>query len=186
MSTSKTIARDLPNGDYIEVTAEERDGSTGLSGGFSVTAALWEKRGRIDGRARKRMGRDGDAGGQLHPDILDAFPHLAPLVHVHLADPTGLPMHAQANGWYFYSGKCSAYERRSIAEGRDYGYSRLLETPDHDRAAQALHITPADLPEGLDEAGFSAFVASLEDRYLADAQAAREVLAALVDGEGVA
>lgn len=184
-NTTRTIARDLPNGDYIEVTAEERDGADGLSAGFAITADLWEKQGNVTGRARKRLGREQDRGGCLHDEILAAFPHLAPIVHVHLSNPDGLPMHAKANGWYFYSGGASAYERQSIAEGKDYGYSRLLEKSDHDRAAQALHIAPVDLPTGLSRDEFDAFVDGLAGRYAEDVATARQVLADMVNGFGV-
>lgn len=182
---TKTIARDLPNGDYIEVTAELRDGSDALSPGFSVTGAIWEKRPSAGGRARKRMGRDSDMGGCIHDEILKAFPKLAPLVRVHLAAPDGLPMYAKANGWYFYSGDGAAYERRQIAAGRDYGYSRNLETSDHDRAARALAVDPADLPTGLTREEFAVFAESLAGRYAENAAEARRVLDSLTDGEGV-
>lgn len=182
---TKTIARDLPNGDYLEVTVEERDGSTALSPGFSITGWLWERHGRVSGRARKRSDREPDTGGMLHDEILDWFPQLQPVIHVHLADQSGLPMHAKANGWYFYSGGASEYERKMIAAGKDYGYSRNLEMSDHDRGARALHIPPADLPTGLAKGEFEWFVDSLTERYAADARRAREVMANLVDGNGV-
>lgn len=180
-----TIARDLPNGSYIEVTAEERDASGTLSPGFSVTAYIWEKYQNASGRARKRAGRDIDAGGMAHGEALAAFPELAPIVAVHLAGQDGKPMYAKENGFHFYSGAASEYERRQIAAGRDYGYSRLLEASDHDRAARALRIAPAELPEGMDRTAFDAFVDSLAERYAAEAATARAVLHSLTDGEGV-
>jgi hypothetical protein len=183
--TTKTIGRSLPNGDYVEVTAEERDDSGTLSPGFSITCTGWEKRGTWDGRAAKRNGREPVYGGADHELILRIFPKLAPLVSAHLADPDGTPMHAEANGWYFYSGKAAAYEREQVAAGRDYGYSRQLETSDHDRAARALNIPAADLPTGLDREEFAAFVAGLADTWAEQARAARETLAAMIDGDGV-
>jgi len=183
--TRKTIGRDLPNGDYIEIEAEERDDSGTLSPGFAITLTGWEKRGTWSGRAAKRNGRDAVYAGADHDTILRAAPELAPLVTAHLADQAGTPMHAKANGWYFYSGEAAEYERRMIAEGKDYGYSRNLETSDHDRAARALSIPPEDLPTGLDREEFSAFVAPLADRWASQADAARAALAAMVDGEGV-
>lgn len=182
---TKTIARSLPNGDYIEATAELRDDSGALSPGFSVTGSIWEQYPNASGRARKRLGHEEDAGGCVHDEILRALPKLAPLVKVHLASPDGLPMHAKANGWHFYSGDAAAYERRQIEAGRDYGYSRMLEMSDHDRAARALNIDPADLPTGLTRPEFDTFVDSLADRYTADAAEARQVLDSLTDGEGV-
>jgi len=138
--TRKTIGLSRPSGDYIEIEAEERDGSDGLSPGFAITASVWEARSNASGRARKRMGRDIDMGGAMHDLILKVAPKLAPLVTAHLADRDGTPMHAEADGWYFYSGKSAEYERRMIAEGKDYGYSRNLETSDHDRAALAAMV----------------------------------------------
>ena len=183
--TKRTIGRDLPNGDYIEIQAEERDDSGTLSPGFSITLDGWEKRGTWSGRAAKRNGRDMTFGGCDHDTILRVAPELAPIVAAHLADQDGTPMHAEANGWYFYSGGAAAYERRMVAEGRDYGYSRNLEMSDHDRAARALNIPPADLPTGLDREGFARFVASLADRWAGQAQAARDALHAMHDGDGV-
>lgn len=182
---TKTVAKDLPNGDYIEVTAQERDNSGALSPGFSVTGSLWLRGGSLRGRIRKRNGREEDMGGTLHDIITQHFPELRPIIDVHLADQAGVPMYAKANGWHFYSGDSSTYEREMIAAGKDYGYSRRLEVSDHDRGARALRVSPDELPRGLDKAGFEAFVDSLTERYAADAARAREVMAAMVNGEGV-
>lgn len=182
---TKTIGRSMADGSYVEATVEERDDSGALSPGFSVTGSVWEKHGKISGTARKRNGREEDMGGCVHDEVLTAFPHLAPIVHVHLADQSGLPMHAKANGWYFYSGDASAHERKMIDLGKDYGYSRNLEMSDHDRAARSINVPPAELPTGLTKGGFEAFVDGLAERYAADAAKAREVMATLVDGAGV-
>lgn len=183
--TRKTIGRDLPERGYVEIEAEERDGSDGLSPGFAITASIWEARGTWSGRTRKSNGRDIDAGGATHELILEVAPELAPIVSAHLADPDGTPMHAEANGWYFYSGKAAEYERAQIAAGKDYGYTRQLETSDHDRAARSLNIPSSDLPTGLDREGFAAFCRSLEATWAGQADSARAALAAMVDGEGV-
>jgi len=181
MTGRKTIGRDLPGGTYLEITAEIRDGSAG----FSVTGSLWERHGTWNGRACKRNGRDSDAGGQIVAEIRTAAPELAPILAVHLAAPDGTPMHAEANGWYFYSGRAATYEREQVAAGRDYGYSRQLEMSDHDRAARALNIPPADLPADMDRDAFRAFVASLAGRWAEQAAAARVVFDAMTDGAGV-
>lgn len=184
-STRKVIGRDLPDGTYVEIEAEERDASGTLSPGFAITLSGWSPYPNASGRARKRAGRDIDFGGADHETILKVAPELAPLVTAHLADQDGTPMHAEANGWYFYSGKAAEYERVKVAAGQDYGYSRNLEMSDHDRAARALSIDPAELPGGLDKEGFSAFCASLRDRWAGQAEAARAALSAMVDGDGV-
>jgi hypothetical protein len=183
-NTTKTIGHDLPDGTYIEIEAIERDGSDGLSPGFAITATGWDKRGGWSGRSRSRnahgMPRDCDFAGQCHDLILTVAPELAPIVTAHLADPDGTPMHAEANGWYFYVGAAADYERKNYGEE----YVTRMGT-DHDRAARALHIAPEDLPTGLDREQFAALVVSLADRWAAQAQAAREALAAMVDGDGV-
>lgn len=70
----KTIARDRPNGDYLEITVEERDDSGTLSPGFSITGDLWKKQRSTNGRTRKRQGREQDVSGCLHEEILAAIP----------------------------------------------------------------------------------------------------------------
>lgn len=180
MSTRKVIGRDLPNGDYIEIEAEERDDSGILSPGFTVTLTGWEKRGTWSGRAAKRNGREATFAGSAPEVILAVAPELAPLVAAHGADPDGTPMHAQANGWYFYTGDARRYEDERYGPA----YAARMGT-DHERAAQALHVAPADLPTGLGRDDFAGFVRSLSSRWFSQAQAARAALAAMVDGEGV-
>ena len=183
---TKTVGKDMPDGEYIEVTAVERDNSRTLSPGFSITCLVWDSTPRLSGRERKRRGREADGGGAALSLIAQLFPELQPIIDVHLADQAGVPMYAKANGWYFYSGDASAYERLQVEKRNLTGYyAKMLETPDHERAARALHIPPADLPTGLDHEGFEAFVDSLTERYAADAQRAREVMAEMVDGMGV-
>ena len=41
------------------------------------------------------------AGGCMHETILKHFPHLAPLVTVHLSEADGQPMHAEGNARYW-------------------------------------------------------------------------------------
>lgn len=186
MTITKTIARDLPDGGYLEVTAELRDDSGTLSPGFCLTGSLWERYGTRSGRVRARNGADIDAGGQLVETMLTAYPELTPFARVHLAAPDGTPMHATANGWYFYSGGAAAYERSQIARGRDYGYSRMLERSDAQRAADYLRIDVADLPTGITTRwAFDRFAETLADRWAQDAATAVAILDALVDGDGV-
>jgi hypothetical protein len=176
----KTIGRSLPNGAYVEIEAEERDGSDGLSPGFAITLTGWEKRGTWSGRAAKRNGREPNFGGADHDTILKVAPKLGPIVQAHLADPNGTPMHALANGWYFYSGAHVEYELKNYGQS----YVDRHGTP-HERAARSLSIPPEDLPEGLDRDQFVVFVEGLANRWAGQAEAARAVLAAMVDGDGV-
>lgn len=177
---TKRVGKSLPNGDYIEAVFELRDDSGELSPGFSVTGNIWEARGNARGLTRKRQGRDIDAGGCIHDEILAVFPSLAPLVDLHLASPDGVPMYAFENGWYFYSGRAAEHEAR-----RSEYFARVTES-DHTRAADYLHVRGNELPTGLDREGFRAFVASLGERYAARAAAGRALLDSLTDGAGVA
>ena len=119
--TIKTIGRDLPNRDYIEIEAVEDDGSGGFSPGFVITATGWEKRGTRSGRDRSRNAhgkpRDCDFAGCNHDVILTAAPELAPIVTAHLADLDGVPMHALSNGWHFYSGASAAVRAQALRRG---------------------------------------------------------------------
>jgi hypothetical protein len=64
-------------------------------------------------------------------------------------------MHAEANGWYFYSD----------------AYAGTLES-----AARALRIDPSELPEGMDREQFHAFVEALRPRWKHEADKARAYL----------
>ncbi len=167
----KVIQRQMGR-DFMVITAELRENdSRGLSDGFSVTAHLYEPHGTWSGKARFDNGRDCDSAGAMHTEILKFAPELAPVVAVHLADPDGTPMGAIANGWYFYSGKASAYERDS--------WSNPEGLSDRERAARALHIPVDDLPEGLDREGFTSFAESLRERWAAQAAEAKAVIESL-------
>lgn len=51
-------------------------------------------------------GYDGESefGGCCHDVILEHFPQFADLTALHLSDIWGVPMHAEANGWYWLAG----------------------------------------------------------------------------------
>src|SRR5271155_4888147 len=102
---SRTLIRDHPDRSRVVVHLQliERGDPGGLSPAFSVTTDRYEPHGTHSGRSRHRRERDPDSVGCLHDAAVLAFPELAPLVDLHLADSeTGEPMHAQANGLYFY------------------------------------------------------------------------------------
>ena len=181
MTITAHLHRTLPDKAHMRITAQLRLNHPSLSNGFSVTADCWEARGNRSGRRRMNAGSDIDSGGCLHDEILSYAPELEPVVDLHLADPDGVPMHAIANGWYFYSGRAWVYERRQIAIGRDYGYSRLLEVSDHDRAARALRVSGHELPKGMLEDDFIAFAESLRPRWKREAEDARALLERLAD-----
>jgi hypothetical protein len=173
----RMIDRTVNGRDLLRIEIEIREGDPcGLSDGFSITGSVWEARGTHSGASRARQGRDIDMGGCIHEMILAAAPELAPVVAVHLADLDGTPMHAAANGWYFYTGRARQHDLVTYGQA----YVDRLGTA-HDQAARALHISPAELPEGMDKAGFDEFVASLAPRWAQMAAEARALIVALPD-----
>ena len=62
---------------------------------FSITGEVYNPRSR-------RCGGDGCImGGAIHDVIVSYWPHLQPLVNIHLSDIDGVPMHAAANAAYW-------------------------------------------------------------------------------------
>lgn len=62
---------------------------------FSVTCDIEERRGS----------RWEDVGGGASHDLIGRlWPKLAPIIALHLSDSDGVPMYAEANGWYQLSG----------------------------------------------------------------------------------
>ncbi|MBO0676813.1 hypothetical protein JRC04_04990 [Mycolicibacterium sp. S2-37] len=174
MTITKIVEREAPNGDFYRIEVELRQDDSNLSDGFAVTTLVYEKRGNRSGRSRYNAGRDADGGGAAHDAILKVAPELAPVVAVHLADPDGVPMHAVANGWYFYSGEGEDYERRHY--GQDYIDRQGTR---RERAARALHIPADELPEGMTKEQFTAFAESLRPRWADMAAAARKIIEGL-------
>lgn len=129
---------------------------------FSVTGELWDSEGWY------RNGQDGRMRecGQLHDRIARAFPKLAPVIALHLADETGAPMHAEANGWYWYSD----YDGKgtNVSPHSEPLYSM---TP-HERGAQYLRIAPDALPKGMTRPEFASFVETLREQWQREADAA--------------
>ena len=156
----------------VYVTATARTHSLGEQAPyFSLTGDVWTSAaGAASGADRYNLG-----GGMMHETILRTWPQLQPIADLHLADAiTGEPMHALANGWYFYCGKARAHEdaRREWQPADREPYS----LSDHVRAANALRVAPEELPEGLDEAGFREFVASLAGRWAREAAEGRALI----------
>lgn len=59
--------------------------------------------GQIMEQARNNRWMDG-ACGCIHRELLTKWPELKPLADLHLSDIDGVPMHAEANGWYQLAG----------------------------------------------------------------------------------
>jgi hypothetical protein len=143
----------MPDGTYVRATSRLYQIQGNKRPHFSVTGEQWQTLRHYNRRTERETGLLGM--GAMHETILEAFPYLEPVVAVHLADDYGTPMHAVANGWYFYSD----------------AYQGTLE-----QAARALHIDPAELPEGLDRDGFEAFAESLRPRWKQQAERALAVI----------
>ena len=77
---------------------------------FSLTGEIWEA-----DASGKPKGRDCVMSGCIHDEILAHFPELADIEALHLSDIDGVPMYAEANGWYFLAGWLST-ERKRYAE----------------------------------------------------------------------
>lgn len=170
---TKTVARDQGRRLLLITAVIRQDDPQGFSDGFSITADLYEPHGTWSGLAQHLNGREPDYCGCLHDEILEFAPELAPLVTVHLAGLDGTPMHARANGWYFYSGKAREWE-----ESRQNEFRTDIRS-DLERAADALHIPVGALPAGMDHDAFEAFCDTLRPVWQAQADEARRVFEAM-------
>jgi len=90
---------ELGNGRRITVKAEIPHLKGNPLPYFSITAAIYAG-GRVD------------ACGCLHDEILAQWPDLAPLVALHLSDINGVPLHAEANGWYWLAGAAGGLQQQ--------------------------------------------------------------------------
>lgn len=108
--------------------------------------------------------------GAMTDAIAKAFPDLRPVADLHLADEDGAPMHAVANGWYWYSD----YDGRGT---RLYPHQEpLFSMVPRERAAHYLRIDSDEMPAGLDKEQFAEFVETLRPRWKEDAERALELL----------
>lgn len=175
----KTLTGVMEDGSKIRAVLQLRDGSDGLSPGFSVTGEIWLS-GDLDHKPDMR--REPDVAGAIGVSVAATWPHLKDLVDLHLASPDGIPMHALANGWYFYSGDAARYERWFIEQVYHYSYySKLLEKSDHDRAAEALGVSPVSLPTGMSKEEFTTFYEGLKPAYARRAKRGIALLNSLPD-----
>jgi hypothetical protein len=182
---SRTLIRDLPDRSRVIVHLQlrERGDPGGLSPVFSLTTDRYEPHGTHTGRFRHRRDRDPDAAGCLHDIALLAFPELALLVDLHLADSdTGEPMHAEANGMHFYRaarglpGGWRDDHRHAEREGLTVaGYARRMACS----ILRADEIPLDDVPEQDLAAAFHQFVEDQRERWQDEARAGREQLQAI-------
>jgi hypothetical protein len=87
------LDRDYPKGCVITVTAGLHHLRGNAKPYFSVT-------GEIASTSRRGI----ISAGALHREILKTWPSLAKVVALHLSDADGVPLHAEANGWYWLAG----------------------------------------------------------------------------------
>jgi hypothetical protein len=179
---SRTLIRDLPDRSRVVVHLQLREegDAGGLSPTFSVTTDRYEPHGSHSGKARHRRERDPDSCGCLRDAALLAFPELALLVDLHLADSeTGEPMHAEANALSFYRtarglpGGWSDDYRHAKREGLTVeAYARRVACS----ILRADEIPLDDVPEQHLPAAFHRFVEDQRERWQDEARAGREQL----------
>ena len=127
----------------------------------------------------------------MHDEILRFWPALGPVIALHLADDTGTPMHAEANGWYslagYYGGAGERYHAGN-ASYRDTSPEALLRSfAGHVRVdvEQARHLAAAWLADGAGawlavRALYAAWLAEQAPRWQAEADAAVALLDARI------
>jgi hypothetical protein len=119
---------------------------------FSVTGLGWHGR-----------RREPDIAGCIHEVVAAAFPRLADLIALHLSDVDGAPMHAEANGWYWYSN----YDGKGI----DHVPENWRSLTPLQRAEDYLRA-PGHFPEGLNRAEFGEYIEALRPVWKEQALAA--------------
>jgi hypothetical protein len=181
----RTLIRDHTNRSRVVVHLElrEKDDAGNLSPAFGITSEVYEAHGTHSGKSRHLHDREPDSCGCLHDAALKAFPELAPLVTLHLADSeTGEPMHAEANGRYFYRTACG------LPGGwtDDYHHAERegLSVEDYARRVACsilrVDVIPLDDAPAADlHAAFHEFVNDQRERWRREAVAGREQLEAI-------
>jgi hypothetical protein len=170
----RTLTRDLPNGDRVVAELELRVADNGerfvdgISPGFSVTGEVYNKRSNASGAARQRMGREPDGFGAIGGALARVFPEIAPIAALHLSDPDGAPMHAESNGWYWYS-SFDGQGTHVVPDGRS----------DYEVACDYLRLPQGGIPGPQNRASFKALVDEQRERWAAEAAAARAILESL-------
>jgi hypothetical protein len=182
----RVLVRDMPDRSRIVATLKISQLGGNAHAHFSATASIWDAHGTWSGAACARNGRDIDAGGCCHGTILEAFPGAASFVRMHLSDfPSGTPMHAEANGFYYLTAKNADYNDRN-------GYwwvSSGLESLRHTWRLDDVRDMPYELRRSFQDGGlteddrsaFRAFYESQLPRWAAEARAARDMLELMPD-----
>jgi hypothetical protein len=117
---------------------------------FTITAELHS---RSPGGSSYRS--EPEACGCLHDEILQRFPDFGPLVDMHLADEDGVPMHAEANGWYWLAGALGGldeqYHGSDSSNGRTRAecfdvFARLVRVTTEEARRIAADVVLSDAP----------------------------------------
>lgn len=137
---------------------------------FSVTGEI--------STAVERASGDFQVGGCIHEEILKVWPEVLPIVALHLSDsPSGEPMDAEANGFYWLAGCVPG----GLGEKYHGGSGSGAKTPDECLAILAEHLR-MDLDSArvlvatakesaLPKAAFAAVVKGLRPRWKREAEA---------------
>lgn len=147
----RTISRDIADRHFIIANIGLHYIKGNHDAYWCATGELYEPHGTWSGRACFNNNREPDVCGAIHDDILEAWPHLAPVVALHMADSQGFPMYAVENGRYHL-------ERR-----RDY-------------AASLYRCTEDELP---DVADVETYCEANRERWREEAQEAWRILRGL-------
>jgi hypothetical protein len=133
---------------------------------FSVTGETWTS------EAAWRVNRTNalHSAGAQHDLALKLFPHLGPVVALHLSDDHGVPLHAFANSWYWYSD----YDGKGVHDLP--GHSEYAKLTAHERAAAYLRVRPELLPIGMGLVDFKAYVESLRPQWQLEADRALDLI----------
>jgi hypothetical protein len=184
-STETIIAKrvdrvDLPDGYRLTATTELTQLVWNAAPYFSATAELENMRRHGANRV--------ECWGCMHEEITEHFPHLAPVVLVHLADDHGQPMHAVENAMYWAG--MSAWAVGKPMTPKVYDGSRLETdaegltwSPSH--LANHLRVTEDKARElrkyvqdagGSEREGWTFVLRELEPQWQAEADAALAVI----------
>lgn len=121
---------------------------------------------------RKLPSRRVEIGGAAHAEILEAAPHLADLAALHLSDVDGVPMHAAANGFYWYAGAIGGAGERYHG-----GNGSSAKSPDECAAIFAKYVrisaeeAAALIARRMNKAQMAEWVETQRGRWKAEAQA---------------
>jgi hypothetical protein len=115
---------------------------------FTITAELHSR--SLGGSSYRS---EPEACGCLHDEILQRFPDFGPLVDMHLADEDGVPIHAEANGWYWLAGALGGLDEqyhgstpgRSRTECFDV-FARLVRVTTEEARRIAADVVLSDAP----------------------------------------